>query len=1087
MQNNYNIIHCHTQLSNGTTIIDSIDGYEAFIDKAKEHGMKSIIFTEHGNTLSWYHKKTYAEKQGLKYIHAIEAYVTETHDELIRDNRHICIYCKNKEGFYELNELISKSFNRNDVKVIDDVVRFYFYPRISIDEILNLSDNFYFSSACLGGTIAPSASATMKEKMFKFFYKNKDRCFLEIQHHNVKEQIDYNKQLIALHNKFDIPLIVGTDTHCIDQNSFEGRKTLQERKKIHFDNEDGWDLCFRSYGELISAFEETGIDMEYVYEGIENTHKLVDGCEEYEIDISFKYPKLSNDPLATIKQKILKGMKDKQKYIKDIPMDILKNRINEELAVYQKTNLIDFTLLQKYIRDWEKENGIFCGPGRGSVSGSMIAYLLDITEMNSIKFDLNFFRYANPSRVTLADIDSDYYEKDKKKIDEFILKDKLNNPKLYTCQIVTFNTIALKGAIRDVFPTFGHDQNVISMVANAVEDGDLDKYREMYSNEFKMVDILNGTIVSLGNHPAGSIISDRNIFREFGTFTTKDSLYPVSCVNMDEIGHMGYVKLDILGLDNVGLINETCKLANIPRLTPDNVNLEDEAVWKDIAKDTIGVFQMESPLGYKTLSNMFSEKTLSKIEETNHNISKIKLMSFANGLIRPGCASFRDEATNGEFYHNGLKELDDFLSPTLGRLVMQEQIMMFLVKFCGYSMAESDNVRRAISKKAGTESLLPEIESRFVSYTSQEYGVPVTKCKEIIKPFIQAILDASSYGFSFNHSDAYSCIGYICGYLRYYYPLEFITTFMNIFGDNHEKVERITNYAQSVGITFASWKFRHSKSSYFFDKDNKIIYKGLSNIKSIGEQVGDDLYMLRNNEYDSFVDLLCQLLEIKSINFGMLKILIMLDYFEEFGKSQKLLTILDYFDRFYEKKQFSTNENIVFESEYKLKYTSNEKKLIKSYEVDIEKIGRYCGKKTPKRYSEFDYISFLKDIEKEIENKSIPLKLILRVQSDFVGNIVYSNKDLKSIYYVIDYKTYNDKCKPYMKLYNLQNGEIISTNTKNRFNFLQQPFKLNSVIKVNTFKEEYKKKKIVNDKGKEKWVDTDEKKELVEEWITLSY
>lgn len=496
---------------------------------------------------------------------------------------------------------------------------------------------------------------------------------------------------------------------------------------------------------------------------------------------------------------------------------------------------------------------------------------------------------------------------------------------------------------------------------------------------------------------------------------------------------------------------------------------------------------MESPLGYKTLSNMFSEKTLSKIEETNHNISKIKLMSFANGLIRPGCASFRDEATNGEFYHNGLKELDDFLSPTLGRLVMQEQIMMFLVKFCGYSMAESDNVRRAISKKVGTESLLPEIESRFVSYTSQEYGVPVTKCKEIIKPFIQAILDASSYGFSFNHSDAYSCIGYICGYLRYYYPLEFITTFMNIFGDNHEKVERITNYAQSVGITFASWKFRHSKSSYFFDKDNKIIYKGLSNIKSIGEQVGDDLYMLRNNEYDSFVDLLCQLLEIKSINFGMLKILIMLDYFEEFGKSQKLLTILDYFDRFYEKKQFSTNENIVFESEYKLKYTSNEKKLIKSYEVDIEKIGRYCGKKTPKRYSEFDYISFLRDIEKEIENKSIPLKLILRVQSDFVGNIVYSNKDLKSIYYVIDYKTYNDECKPYMKLYNLQNGEIISTNTKNRFNFLQQPFKLNSVIKVNTFKEEYKKKKIVNDKGKEKWVDTDEKKELVEEWITLSY
>ena len=137
---------------------------------------------------------------------------------------------------------------------------------------------------------------------------------------------------------------------------------------------------------------------------------------------------------------------------------------------------------------------------------------------------------------------------------------------------------------------------------------------------------------------------------------------------------------------------------------------------------------------------------------------------------------------------------------------------------------------------------------------------------------------------------------------------------------------------REIGITFANWKFRYSKSFYFFDKDSKVIYKGLSNIKSIGEQVGDDLYLLRNNEYDSFVDLLCELLKIKSINFGMLKILIMLDFFEEFGKSQKLLTILDYFDRFYNKKQFSTSDNIVFDSEYKLKYAPKEKKIIKSYE-----------------------------------------------------------------------------------------------------------------------------------------------------------
>lgn len=395
-----------------------------------------------------------------------------------------------------------------------------------------------------------------------------------------------------------------------------------------------------------------------------------------------------------------------------------------------------------------------------------------------------------------------------------------------------------------------------------------DAIRKKYPDVFKYVDIVNGTIVSIGTHPSGVLISDLPIDQTVGLCSISTSEYPVSMINMKELDDLMYVKLDILGLDNIGVINDTCKMLGIERLTPDNTDMEDMNVWRSIRDDTTLIFQWESDSAQHYLKQFMSDATLDIARSKIPNFSMLKWMSFGNGLLRPACASFRDSVAKGDFYDNGFDALNEFLAPEAGRIAMQETIMQFLVKFCGYSSAESDNVRRAIAKKKGTEKLLPEIEERFVAYCSKAYKMSAERCEEVIKPFLQIILDASAYGFSWNHSDAYSSIGYICGYLRYYYPLEFLTAALNIFGDNMDKTADITSYAHKVGIRVTLPKWGLSRGEYFFDRERKIIAKGLTSIKYMSAGLADELYNLAaKNKYSCFMDLLKDLDEKTSINW----------------------------------------------------------------------------------------------------------------------------------------------------------------------------------------------------------------------------
>lgn len=894
---NYTILHLHSMLSNGVTNIDSVTPYDQYIDKAHGLGMAAMAFSEHGSVLGWVKKKLHMEELGMKYIHAEEFYLTNTLDEKVRDNYHCLLIAKNYAGVLELNKLSSKSFNRDDNS-------FYYVPRITIEDVKNTSDNIIVSTACLGGVLN-KAPEPIRQDFFYWLRRHPDRCFLEIQPHISAEQKRYNQALWALSKRSGLRLLMCTDTHALNAEHVEGRKILQKAKNIHFDGEDEFYLEMLSYDELVSLCKiQNALPMEVYLDAIEMTNVVADMVEPFELDYSYKYPHLwGDDSEQVLRAKIADGIKwrgvDKlpnyQEYL---------DRIEYEMKAYIHNGAIDFMLLMEDIIAWCKTQDILVGYGRGSCNGSVIAYLLGITEMDSIKHGLNFERFMNTERVSLSDIDTDFPPSRINEVKQYIF----NKHGLYCSDIVTFNTIALKGAIRDVGRALQMPLDEVGNICNRVEMDEAG-CRKQYPDLFKYVDIVNGCVVSVGNHPCGLVVSPYSIDDRMGLFTTSTDDVPISQINMKEVDLQNYVKLDLLKLDTIELINETCKLAGIERLTPDNVDINDKAVWDSIRDDTTAIFQWEGATGDRYIKQLLSESNIQKFKKLNPNVDYMTLLSIGNGAIRPAGASYRDDLANGVIRKSGNEAIDEFMKPTFGYLVFQCQIIQFLHQYCGYTMGEADIVRRHFAKKTGTEKDIPQIKAGFAKTMAEQYGMSQEESDKVIADFIQVIMDASNYLFSLNHSQPYSYEGYVSGWLRYHYPLQFLTVALNINQGKEEKTSALTAYAHKVGISIKPPKFRHSRSAYFCDTETNCIYKGLGSIKYMSEQVAEELYGMRDMQFRNFIDVLFALQQLKDKpDSRQLDILIKIGYFEEFGSAKALLLGVEIFNKFYKCKNIKLDK-----------------------------------------------------------------------------------------------------------------------------------------------------------------------------------
>lgn len=1051
---NYVPYHVHTMYS----LLDSTTSFEQYIDRAKDCGMKAICFSEHGNVFGWFKKMSYCEKNDIKFLYGIECYLTETLDEKVRDNYHTVLIAKNMDGFVELNRLISLSYKPEQR---------YYKPRISFEQFLGISDNIIKISACLASPLwsfrkrldkaeEEGEDVSIRREMYLRVAMHYD--YFEIQYHS-GDQIEYNRMLYEMARELGKPLIAGTDTHSIEQYSAECRIILKYGKTEGDwgDSENECDLTFKTYDELVAAFEAQGALPKDVYlEAIENTNRMADSVEPLDIDTAVKYPILypGQDEKTIMYDRVMSMYRDKVKrgVIDGTNSQYLEN-IKTEMAVFEKINMVGFMLFMSELMCWTREQGLFTSPCRGSVGGSTVAYITDIIDLDPVKRHTVFSRFANEYREEVGDIDTDWYEDDRPKIYQHMF-DRFGTDKC--AYILAMGTLADAAVIDTVGKAFRvlakqsgkESEYTLAKIAEIKQEwaSNKDKTREKYPDLFKYYDGLVGCIVSQSQHPAGIVVAPVDLVDGYSVFLNKDDMQ-ILPLDMDEVHESGLVKYDILGLKNVGIIAKTCEYAGLPLPHESTMDWDDQEVFEDMSKNPVGIFQFESDYAFNTLREYYGN-----IKKEGLPFS-IDDMTVCNACIRPSGASYRDDLIALRYHKNPSPMIDNLLANTRGFLVYQEQTIAFLQEICGLSGGEADNVRRAIGRKQADrlEAALPGILDGYCNKSDQPRDVAEKEAKE----FIQIIEDSASYQFGYNHATGYSMVGYLCAYYRHYYPLEFCTAFLNC-SKSDEDIRNGTNLIKYYGFKIMPARFRRSKAGFFFDKERGEIYKSIDSIKYMSADLAEELYALRDNNYSSFTDLLYDLREKTSIDSRQLDILIKLGFFEEFGGVAKLEAMEVWFDRLAEVSviPYDKLEKIGLERE-KVAPFAGKATATRLEEFDVEKWatdtgndvsdcvkprGGYSTKRTIKkfdlnpvdllpyatkivigRFSELDNAGLLRSIEGSLLDIDTPIENKIQYQREYLGYIdsVIPDMDPRSVV-VTELDT---KYTPRFTAYCLKNGK----------------------------------------------------------------
>ena len=1039
-KNNYVVYHLHTEQS----LLDSCTNYKDYVDRAVELGQKAIAFTEHGNVFNWVEKKMYCDARGIKYIHGVECYLTEQLEPKVRDNYHTILLAKNYEGVKEINRLCY---------IASQPDHFYYRPRLSFDEFLGISDNVIKISACLASPLNEWRKNYTQYITSKFADIASHYDYLEIQPHDFEEQIKFNKFLYTMHEDLRIPLIVGTDTHSINQYKAECRTMLQYSKNIDFGDEDTFDLTYKSYDELCDMFEKQGCRKSTYLEAINNTNIMAEGVEDFELDTSFKYPILYGEQDEQIllerlrekyKEKVSKGIIDKSKAKE------YGDKIKEELAVFHKVGMGGFMLFMSELVSWCWDNDIPIGYCRGSVGGSEVAYLSDITDVDPVVWHTMFSRFCNEHRKEIGDIDIDISPDQRELVYQYII-DRFGVEN--TAYILASGTLQSKGAIDDICRALRHKADkegvecpyTLKLADEIKKEFEQDEKatRKKYPEVFYYYDGMLGCVISQSQHPAGIIASPINLIDNYGGFINADGQV-VLPINMEEIHEINLVKYDLLGLQNVQIIRDTCRLANIPYPKSNEINWNDEKVWKDMITSPVGLFQFESDYAFKCLQNF-------KPTMLNH-------MSLVNAAIRPSGESYRDRLFNHETNHNPSEQIDELLKDNNGFLVFQEDVIKFLQDICGLSGSDADNVRRAIGRKQmdRLQAALPEILEGYCNKSDK----PREVAEEEAKTFLQIIEDSSNYMFGYNHSTGYSMIGYTCAMLRYYYPLEFITAFLNN-ARTEDDINKGTKFAKEKGFIIKAPKFGHSQNIYVCDKETKTIYKGLGSIKSMQTIAADIMNEVYAREPKDFADILflCESVKVddKRINSKSMDILIDIGFFSEYGNINTLKRIRYWYDKFAKRKTIKKDD-------------------CEDWLVEI--VRPNAEKETEKQFSNIDKPQLLRNINNVLPPQDDNIQLLIKKQIEHLGYVDVENYQVDMDEYIVQ-KVHKDKWgRIWLSLFHLNSNQSFEYKCEPKW-YNRLPCIQNDLLKV-AFRTKEKVKLVGEDaNGKKQWMKSGEFENIV--------
>ena len=834
---NFTHLHVHTEYS----LLDGSAKIPELIKRVKELGMDSIAITDHGVMFGVIDFYRAAKAEGIKPIIGCEVYVAPgsrfDKEVSVSDDKyhHLVLLAENETGYFNLIKIVSKGF----------VDGYYYKPRVDMEVLSQYHEGIIALSACLAGEVPRLLVRGMYEsacdvalRYEKIF--GKGNYFLELQDHGISEQGYVNQQLVRMSGELDIPLVATNDIHYIyaeDAKAHDVLLCIQTQKKVSDENRmryTGGQYYCKSAEEMAALFS-------YAPEAVENTHKIAQRCN---VEIEFGVTKLP-------KYEVPKGY-DSKSYLYYLCEEGLnkrypdcdeekRERLSYELSVIEKMGYVDYFLIVWDFINYAKKNGIAVGPGRGSAAGSIVAYCLEITDIDPIKYNLIFERFLNPERVSMPDIDIDFCYERRGEVIDYVVK-KYGTDRVV--QIVTFGTMAAKGVIRDVARALDISYQTADTLAKMIPnelgitiDRALEinrEFKERYENDeetHELIDMcrkLEGLPRHTSMHAAGVVISQKSVDEYVPLSRSSDGTI-VTQFTMTTLEELGLLKMDFLGLRTLTVIQNAVKLVNDSGIPLDikRIDFNDKEVYDLLASGkTEGVFQLESA----GMKNFMKELKPENIEDIIAGIS----------LYRPGPMDFIPKYILGKNSKDTINydcpQLKPILDPTYGCIVYQEQVMQIVRDLAGYTLGRSDLVIRAMSKKKA--SVMEKEKYNFV-YGNEEEGVPGCIKRGISEEVATKIFDDmiafAKYAFNKSHAACYAVVAYETAFLKTHYPVEFMAALMTSVMDNSTKVSEYIMSCRQMGIKLLPPDI--NEGFYHFSVSNGAIRYGLGAIKNLGKPV----------------------------------------------------------------------------------------------------------------------------------------------------------------------------------------------------------------------------------------------------------
>lgn len=885
MSKHFTHLHLHTEYS----LLDGAISLDRLIDFGKKNNLKSLAITDHGNIFGAVKFFQQCKGAGIKPVLGMEAYLTEDVNVKTADNKyyHVILLVQNKQGYRNLCKLISLSYQQG----------FYFKPRIDYRALAQYAEGLIVTTACLGGHIPKLIMNNNYEEANKrvdWFLNvfGPERFYLEVQPEDQEEQKILNDKLYDLSAQRGIQLVAAGDCHYVcadDHEAHEIMLSVQTHDKLSNPDRYTFGDCrvyMRTQAEMMSIFSAHE-------EAIWNSGKIADMCDfEFETGKLF-FPKFEIPQEHTQEsffQMLCQRGLDKLLEQGHIPRDPsihpsemtgtqgergdthpqsnaeYQARLDLEVALIIKMGFVGYFLVVSDFIMWAKRNGIPVGPGRGSAAGSLVAWSLEITNIDPIKYNLLFERFLNPERVTMPDIDIDFCIEGRDKVINYV-RDKYGHDKV--CHIITFGTMLAKGVIKDVSRVLGfpfEDSNAITnlipdtlkiTLTEAIEQEP--RLQEMIANNpkvkrlFDLAFKLEGLTRHASKHAAGIVISPEPIDEVLPVYVPPKSDELVAQYAMTELESIGFLKIDFLGLKNLTLVDRAVKMikhVHGVQLNIDKLPLDDAKTFALIcAGNTSGVFQLESG-GLKDV--------LRKLQP-----DKFEDIIAVNALYRPGPlgSGMVDDFVERRHGRQKIKylfpELETVLQETYGVIVYQEQVIKIASTIGGYSLGEADILRRAMGKKKA-EVMAEQSKIFFDKSVARGFdGKKATELFDLMAYF-------AGYGFNKSHSAAYALIAYQTAYLKANYMPEFLACLLSLEATNAEKMSFYLQEAKEMGVTIMPPNINRSEIE-FTTSEGAIVF-GLHGIKNVGMAALENILAERAKK--PFVDLLdfCKRVDLRMVN-----------------------------------------------------------------------------------------------------------------------------------------------------------------------------------------------------------------------------